>query len=304
MRKGAFLVWMMVVAVGCGAPVWARRTPSGDQNLSIEVNGVKRSYLLHVPKALSEGRPLPLLLVFHGGGSSGRGMPNFTKFDQLADKQSFLVAYPEAVNKHWNDSRGLSTADDVGFVRALIAEAERTHGVDVKRVYAAGISNGGFFANRLACEMSDKIAAIAAVAATMPEPLVPVCKPVQPISVMYMHGTKDPLVHIDGGVVARGHGNSISLAKAGEFWRKVDETSDTPSIEDLPDTAGDGTTVHRDLYGKGKLKTEVVVYTINGGGHAWPGASQYLPAFIIGKASQNLNGTLTIWEFFKRHSLP
>lgn len=304
MRRGVFLVWMVIAAVASGAQTRAWRRPSGDQNLNIDVNGVKRSYLLHVPKALPEGKPVPLALIFHGGGSSGRGMPNFTKFDELADQQSFLVAYPEAVNKHWNDSRGLSTADDVGFVRALIAEEERTHGIDAKRVYAAGISNGGFFANRLACEMSDKIAAIAAVAATMPEPLLPVCKPVQPISMMYMQGTKDPLVHIEGGVVARDHGNSISLAKASEFWRRVDETSDTPSVEDLPDTAGDGTTIHRDLYGKGKLKTEVVVYTIHGGGHAWPGASQYLPALIIGKASQNLDGTLTIWEFFKRHSLP
>ena len=123
------------------AQVRAWRRPSGDQNLSIEVGGVTRSYLLHLPKALPDGKPAPLVLVFHGGGGRATGMPNFTHFDQLADQQGFLVAYPESVNKHWNDTRGLSTADDVGFVRALIAELERTQGVDAKRVYAAGISN-------------------------------------------------------------------------------------------------------------------------------------------------------------------
>ena len=304
MPRGVFLVWMMVMALTCSAQARARRSPSGDQNLTIDVGGVKRTYLLHAPKTSPEGKTLPLVLIFHGGDGRANGMPTFTHFDGLADRQGFLVAYPDGIDKHWNDTRGLSTADDVGFIRSLIVELERTHEVDPKRVYAAGISNGGFFSNRLACELSDKIAAIASVAATMPDSLVAVCKPTRPISVLYIHGSKDPIVHIDGGVVGPNHGNSISLAQASEFWRKWDETSDKPALEEFPDRAGDGTTMRRELYAGGKEKTEVLVYTIIGGGHAWPGASQYLPVFIIGKASQNLDATLTIWEFFKRHSLP
>ena len=101
----------------------------------------------------------------------------------LADQEGFLVAYPESFNKSWSDTRGLSPADDVGFIRALIEELQRTHRADPKRTYAAGISNGGFFSNRLACDLTDKLAAIAAVAATMPDTLVPACKPSAPISV-------------------------------------------------------------------------------------------------------------------------
>ncbi len=229
-------------------------------------------------------------------------MPNFTHFDAVADREGFLVAYPESFNKSWNDTRGLSPADDVGFIRALIAELQRARRIDPKRIYAAGISNGGFFSNRLACDLTDNLAAIAAVAATMPESLVPVCKPSAPISVMFIHGSKDPLVHINGGPVLRDRGVAISLAQAQDFWRKWDGTSSTAVVENRPDQAQDGTSIRREAYGGGKQGTEVVVYTIEGGGHTWPGGPQYLPVFLVGKASQNLDATETIWGFFKKHS--
>jgi polyhydroxybutyrate depolymerase len=136
----------------------------------------------------------------------------------------------------------------------------------------------------------------------MPDTLVPVCNPSRPISVMFMHGTKDPLVHIDGGTILRDRGHNVSLAEASSFWRKWDQTSSKPAIEDLPDRAGDSTTVHRDVYKNGKRGTEVVVYTIEGGGHTWPGGPQYLPVFLVGKASKNLDATQVIWNFFKTQS--
>jgi polyhydroxybutyrate depolymerase len=280
------------------------RESSSDQKASIDVAGVKRTYLLYVPDSVANGKPAPLVLVFHGGGGHARTMPDYTRFDRLADQAAFIVAYPESFNTRWNDTRGLSPADDVGYIRALIAELQRTHKIDARRVYATGISNGGFFSQRLACDLTDKIAAVASVAATMPEPLVPVCKPSRPISVMFIHGTDDPLVLIDGGPVARNHGRSVSLAEASSFWRKWDQTESKPATEELPDRAHDGTTVHRDAYEGGKQGTEVVVYTIAGGGHTWPGGPQYLPKFVVGKASRNLDGTRAIWEFFWKHRIP
>jgi polyhydroxybutyrate depolymerase len=106
---------------------------------------------------------------------------------------------------------------------------QRSHHVDSKRVYATGISNAGFFSNRLACDLTDRLAAIAAVAATMPDTLLPVCKPSAPISVMFMHGSKDPLVHINGGPVLRDRGVAVSLTQAQEFWRKWDGASPSGS---------------------------------------------------------------------------
>jgi polyhydroxybutyrate depolymerase len=307
MRKGViFLTAAAIVLISGGlfrATSQRRgRAPSDDTQEHLNVGGVDRTYFLHIPESLANGRPAPLVLVFHGGGGHASTMPNFTHFDALADREGFLVAYPESLNKSWNDTRGLSPADDVGFIRALIAELQRVHHVDPKRVYATGISNGGFFSNRLACDLTDKLAAIAAVAATMPESLVPVCKPSAPISVMFMHGSKDPLVHINGDPVLRDRGVAVSLAQAEEFWRKWDGTSSSPAVENLPDRAHDGTSVRREAYAGGKQGTEVVVYTIEGGGHTWPGGPQYLPAFLVGKASHNLDATPAIWEFFKKHN--
>src|SRR5262249_25082621 len=139
----------------------------------------------------------------HGGGGHASSMPKFSGFDNLArdPHNLFIVAYPESLNKSWNDSRGLSPADDVAFVRALIDRLEDELPVDPHRIYATGISNGGFFSNRLACDLSDKLAAIASVAATMPTTLPESCHPLRPISVLYMNGTKDPLVPIGGGPI-------------------------------------------------------------------------------------------------------
>ena len=113
---------------------------------------------------------------------------------------------------------------------------------------------------------------------------------------MFMHGNKDPLVHIDGGPVLRDRGVAISLAQAAASWRKLDGTSAQLAVENLPEQAHDGTSARREIYTGGKQGTE------EGGGHTWPGGPQYLPAFLIGKASHNLDATQTIWDFFKRHT--
>lgn len=273
-----------------------------DQKRQINVEGTTRSYLLYIPHSIPKNHPLPLLLVFHGGGGHSYNMPRFTGFDELAESRGFLVAYPESTNGHWNDTRNLSPADDVGFVRALVSELERSYPVDPGRVYATGISNGGFFSQRLACDLTDRITAVASVAATMPESLVPVCHPSRPVSVMFMQGTDDPLVHIEGGNVARTHGRNLSLADAVHFWLDHDQTSKKPDASDLPHHDSNGTSAHRDIYSGGKRDTEVVVYTIRGGGHTWPGGQQYLPAFLVGKVNHDIDASKIIWEFFSRHS--
>lgn len=285
-----------------------RESATHDERHSVMVSGVQRNYLLHVPTPVSPNNPAPLVLVFHGGGGHDWNMPGFTHFDDLADAQGFFVAYPDSTNRHWNDGRGESDADDVAFTRALIDDVEHSHTIDSRRVYATGISNGGFFSNRLACELTDKIAAIVSIAAPMPKPLDETCKPSRPISVMYIQGTEDPLVPIDGGKVGfangQGRGENISLDASARFWCKVDKISAPPEITNIPDLINDGTHVQRKVWTNGADHTEVVVYVIDGGGHTWPGAAQYLPKLIVGKASQNLDATRTIWNFFKTRSLP
>jgi polyhydroxybutyrate depolymerase len=277
--------------------------PISDPEQHLNVNATDRVYLVHVPKTLAQGKPAPLVMVFHGGGGHATNMPRFTQFDTLADREGFIVVYPDSFNKSWNDSRGLSPADDVGFIRLLLDRLQHSYKIDKKRIYATGISNGGFFSMRLACDLSRKFAAVAAVAATMPEPLLPVCKPSAPVSVMFIHGTKDPLVRIDGGPIGvrRDRGSAVSLREAAEFWRNRDGTSPKSAVHEITDKARDNTQVHREIFDAGREGSEVIVYTIEGGGHTWPGGSQYLPAFVVGKVSQKLDATQVIWDFFKKH---
>jgi len=278
----------------------AQRTP-GLVTRRIDSGGFSRTYLLHVPTTLRATAAVPLVLAFHGGGSHAAAMQRFTRFDSLADRFGFIVAYPEGVRSHWNDTRGLSPADDVEFVRNLIAELKRAHRVDEKRIYATGISNGGFFSVRVACDLARDVAAVAAVAATMPETLMPACKPAAPISIMFIAGTQDPLVSIDGGVIARRNGRNVSLREAVDFWRRVNQALELPSQTELPDRQADGTHVRRELYRGRADEAEVLVYTIEGGGHTWPGGVQYLPVSLVGRTSANLDATEAIWAFFERH---
>jgi polyhydroxybutyrate depolymerase len=280
MWKGiAFLAVVATIALSGGlSPAHSapRGAPDDDEQVHLKIGGVDRMYLLHVPESLPRPGRCPGAGVPRRGGHAAT-MPNFTHFDLLADQRD-SGGLSRELQQELERHQGLSPADDVGFIRAVIEELQRTHRADPRRTYAAGISNGGFFSNRLACDVTDKLAAVAAVAATMPDTLAPACHPSAPISVLFMHGTKDPLVRIEGGPMLRNRGVAISLAQAAEFWRNWDGTSPQPMVEDLPNRTDDGTSVRRELYTGGKQGTEVVVYVIEGGGHTWPHGPQYLPA--------------------------
>lgn len=274
---------------------------------TLVVEGVARRYLLYAPKSLPRGQRIPLVLMLHGSGNLAAHMPGFTGFDQYAESEHFIICYPQGIHRQWNDGRGDAFTDDVGFVGALLDELLRSYPIDPRRVYAAGFSNGAFFANTLACQLGDRVAAIACVGGTIAELLAGNCKPSRPVSVLYINGSEDPLVPINGGKVGmrRGadHGSCLSLAQSIEFWRLANGISSPPAIEDLPDRFADGTHIRRESWSGGKNHTQIVAYTVFGGGHAWPGGPQYLPKFLIGRASRNLDATRAICGFLAQHSL-
>jgi polyhydroxybutyrate depolymerase len=289
------------------------RVSSGDIHASMEFGGLTRTYLIHVPPSYDRTTAMPLLLVFHGGGGTGEGMAKLTHMSNVSDEAGFIAVYPDGYKNTWNDGRGVSASelagvDDVGFISKLIDTLSNQYRIDSNRVYATGMSNGGFFTDRLACELSDKIAAVAVVAATMSPNISNACSPARPLSVMIIQGTADPLVPIGGGEV-RGlyggeRGSALSLNDTVKRWVQMNECAPDPTVTNLPIVSDDGTRVLRETYGQCTQGAEVVIYIIDGGGHAWPGGIQYLPESIIGKTSRNMDASQVIWAFLASNPRP
>jgi polyhydroxybutyrate depolymerase len=266
---------------------------------TIEAGGRERTYLIHVPTSRSP--KAGLLLVFHGGGGSGAGMPRFTGFDPLADQYGFVAVYPDGVNRQWNDG-GIPNngVDDVGFVRALVHRLAQRFGIDRNRIFSVGISNGAMFSQRLACDLADGVAAFAAVDGNMPSAIASSCHPRRAVSVLQMNGTSDPLMPFEGGNVTIGRRVGVlSAEQTVAFWVRNDRCSPAASTTMLPTVAPpDGTNVERRAYARCRSGSKVVFYVVHGGGHTWPGGYQYLPAIFIGRTSSQLDASRTIVQFF------
>jgi polyhydroxybutyrate depolymerase len=276
-----------------------------DASQSLDVGGVTRSYVVHVPQ-----RPtakMPLLLVFHGGGGRGRGMVRLTGLDALSDRYGIVVVYPDGLQRQWNDGRlpFNNHAEDVGFVSALIDRMEKVYPIDKKRVFATGMSNGAMFSQRLGCELADRIAAIAPVSGNMPESIAPACRPARPVSVLQISGTADPLVPYNGGVViSPRQGRVLSAPATVAFWAAADGCMAHPTTTPLPAIApADGTSIVRTVYSGCRAGAAVTFYRVDGGGHTWPQGLQYLPRSIIGPASDQLDASATIVRFLLDHPM-
>lgn len=235
-------------------------------------------------------------------------MERFCGLNAIADTAGFLVAYPDGVEKNWNDGRAVEASrahreqiDDVGFVDAVLEDIARRHPVDPKRVYATGISNGAFMSHWLGAERSSRFAAIAPVVGGMAPTIAADFGPAEPVSVLVLQGTEDPLVPYAGGAIKYGRGQTVSTDSTLKKWVRHDGCGE-PMIEDLPDRdPEDGTTIRRTTWSGGRDGAEVVLYRIEGGGHTWPGGSQYLPQGLIGRVSREIDANAVIWDFFLRH---
>lgn len=313
-----YMIVLLLVFIVWAIPV-AQAAEKGLTSHSFQQGDLTRKYLMYDPRAGADvaGAKRPLVIVLHGGGGMAERFAEAkndnTSFNRLADAEDFLAVYPQGIEKNWNDGRDVAHipaqakgVDDVGFIAALIDRMVATQNVDPARVYATGPSNGGFMSNRLACDLSDKIAAVGIVIATMQKNVLPKCKPSHPISVLIMNGTEDPLVPFGGGDVRLGkrgksRGEVLSTAQTFAFW--LAQAGYKGKGEDLPLTAlpdvdpDDKTRVYLQQY-KGDA-AEVRLYTIQGGGHTWPGARDTALRIVVSATSQDINATQTIWEFFK-----
>jgi polyhydroxybutyrate depolymerase len=301
--------WIFFVAWLAGASAMFGAKPE-----RIAVDGREREYLLHTPAGLSDA-PVPVVFVFHGGGGKSAGVAKLTKFSELADREKFLVVYPQGIDGGFNDGRVTKVlrahreqVDDLAFFDALLAEIARRHRVDPKRVFATGISNGGMFSHYLAANRSEKIAAIAPVVGGIAVPFDAKFNPARPVSVLIIQGTEDPLVPYDGGPIGararQDRGSVVATAAAIELWRAANGCAAEPEISALPDLdQSDGCRTEVSVWSGGREGSEVWLYRVVGGGHTWPGGAAYATRRAIGRVTHDF-GSEAIWEFFKTHPKP
>lgn len=272
----------------------AQQTISG----SIMHDGLQRDYILYVPASYVPGTPAPLVLNFHGYTSTAFEQMFYGDFRSIADTAGFLVVHPMGTvdqlgNTHWNVGWGSSTVDDVGFTAALIDSLSAQYDINQDRIYSTGMSNGGFFSYKLACELSDRIAAIASVTGTMNTGQTNTCHPEHPMPVMEIHGTSDPTVAYDGTIFFTSIPNVLA------FWAAFNACHTPPDINNIPDiNTADGCTAVHYLYSDGTNGVDVEHYKIIGGVHAWPGS-----AFGGVGTNQDINASKEIWRFFSQYDI-
>jgi polyhydroxybutyrate depolymerase len=262
----------------------------GDHTIQVVHGGLKRSALVHIPASADLGAPAPLVLNFHGLTSNAGQQAFFSGMTPKSDAEGFILVYPEGVQSSWNAGACCGGAidqniDDVGFVRALVAQLSLTLCIDQRRIYATGMSNGGFMSHRLACEAADLFAAVAPVSAVNG---MDSCAPSRPVPVMMFNGTLDPLVAYDGGGLFQSAGQTFA------DWSARDLCDDAPKPGK---SSGAASCLQHELCDG---DVSVVFCTFEGMGHCWPGQA-FCP---LGAASTDLSANDEMWAFFSEHTLP
>ena len=291
---------------------------TADPGLSLQpltFDGRERSYYLHLPPGYTAVSRLPVVFVLHGGGrADGDEVAGRTGYNRIADREGFIVVYPNGVDARWNDGRGRTfrksrdkaDVDDVAYISGLIDRMVRDYKGDASRIYITGLSNGGMMTFRLGCEISGKLAAIAPVIANMPENNIGTCRPDAPLPVLLMNGTADPLMPWGGGSVGflgKTMGRVASTADTVSFWRQHNHCSPVPKTELLADTdRNDGSSVTVSSYGNCLNNSPVVLYTIAGGGHSFPGGNIPDRPLLLGRKNNDIDAAEVIWAFFKAHN--
>jgi polyhydroxybutyrate depolymerase len=294
-RGGRFGTWLSRVPlsgillggmlVGCagggpdeGAPSAGSAGKPGDHSLTISIGGASRAYLLHVPPGYQPNAALPLVIALHYRPGTAEAMRAMTNFDAKADEKRFLVAYPQGVGNQFNAFTCCGSQDDVGLVKAVVRQVVEDWKVDPDRVYLTGVSNGADLSFRAAVEAPGVFAAIAPVSGGFygNSPEQPDYAPTSPVSVVTFIGLGDPMAQtLQGGIKAWQDrlrcrpGRSAELAAG--------------TVHQAGSTCADG--------------SEVEVYQVKDGGHAWFGAT----VGELADANPKLNATNLIWDFFAAH---
>lgn len=286
---------LLLVAVGFSPSIFAQQTITA----SITHDGLDRSYILYVPASYSAETEVPLIFNFHGYTSNATDQMWYGDFRPIADTAGFIVVHPQGTlldgKTHWNVGgwTTASTIDDVGFTVALLDSLSAQYNIDPDRVYSTGMSNGGYMSFLLACQASDRFAAIASVTGSMTPETYSACNPQHPTPVLQIHGTADGTVPYGGAVWTK------SIDDVVQYWKAYNQCDSAAMVTNLLDSnPNDGSTVEEFLYGNGTSGASTIHMKIDGGGHTWPGT-----AFPSGSTNLDFNASLRVWKFFSQYDI-
>jgi polyhydroxybutyrate depolymerase len=305
-KSRKIMVGALVVFIGLPATfilaVSAWGYLSDTTNGSIVSSGVTRRYLLYVPKTYDRSKPMPLIISIHPAATWPVFERNVSRWNELANQYGFIVVYPAGRGAFFGTyTRGASVwpagprslPQDVRFISDLIDKFEADYSIDPSRIYADGMSNGGGMAFLLSCKLSDRIAAVGIVSGALPGTLEE-CGDSRPVPTIAFHGTADKVAPFLGGKspIAPGLFPSIPdwtarLASRNQCKGDGSDTRISPQVRRL-------------AYTNCAENADVVLYTIQGGGHSWPGGKP-LPEWIFGRTTSEISASRVMWEFFVQH---
>ena len=263
---------------------------------SIISSGEKRDFELHVPDEYNPEIPTPLVISIHGFAEWPAHQRRMTHWDQLADEYGFIVVYPAGrkVPKRW-ETNDVQMDTDAQFIADLIDHLSAQYNIDEQRIYANGLSNGGGMSFFLSCTLSDKIAAFGGVAGAYVLPFED-CQPQRPVPAIIFHGNSDPIVPFEGGPSGS---FDVPFPVIDEWVKELAQRNGCEINPAIIPSQGDVSGV---IYSECDQQAEVIYYTIDGGGHTWPGGDS-LPEWIAGTTTQDIDATRSMWEFFQQFTL-
>ena len=264
-------------------------------------SGEKREYLLYVPKSYDRDKPTPLVITLHSSMSWDSSAMAISQWNQVADENRFIVVYPEGTGfgpKSWEMAGSETPArmPDVIFISELIDKLEASYNIDKTRIYANGMSNGGGMAFVLSCTLSDRIAAVGLVSAGL-DPGWSWCTGHRPVPVTAFHGTADPVCPYNGGYSKLAGGTFPSVPGFMANWSRRNQCGPNPTESAV------AAEVTRLQYTNCANDTDVVLYTIQGEGHQWPGGKRVAAEWMLGRYSRSIDATRQMWAFFNEHRL-
>lgn len=317
---------------------------------TLDVDGVTRSFTVHLPNGYDKQKKYPVVMLLHGFDEDGDDIERIAHFNQFAEANGIVAVYPDALGRRWDlgeaparqnngypqRHRGFgggggmggppygggggggrrngggqgrheeaARANDLAYFDALLDKVESEYSADASRIYATGLGGGATMDYRLACMMSERIAAIAPVGATFPESLAKNCGPSHPMAVLMIEGTADPINNYKGSSHPKPPAiPALSAEDSAKTWSKLDTCSDKSKQSSMPAKTSGGLETKVEDYADCQQGSEVALYSVVGGGNTWPGGEQYMSEKQIGKTSADFDADEVIWKFLSVHKLP